>query len=99
MINKVIIELENLNYMGEKMNMMNQHLKIAYEKHKSYLDKCITFKEFKVGEHVLLKVKAKKSYLNLGSYKKLTSRYCDPFEIFIMIGYLAYELGLPPTIK
>jgi hypothetical protein len=41
----------------------------------------MTTREFKVGEHVLLKVKPKKSSLKLGSCTKLAARFCGPFEI------------------
>jgi hypothetical protein len=39
-----------------------------------------------VGENVLLKVKPKKSSLNLGSFTKIAAGFYDPFEIFDGIG-------------
>jgi hypothetical protein len=55
---------------------------------KSYVDKKRTNREFKVGEHVFLKVKAKRSSLKLGSFPKLAVRYCGPFEVLEKIGQL-----------
>jgi hypothetical protein len=55
--------------------------------------------EFKVGEHVFLKVKPTRGSLKLGSYTKLTSRYCGPFEILDRIGPVAYMLASPVAIK
>jgi hypothetical protein len=55
----------------------------------------IVFKDFKVGEHMFLKVKAKRSLLRLGSCPKLAARYCGPFEILEKIGPVAYMLALP----
>jgi hypothetical protein len=52
-------------------------------------------KEFKVGEHVYLKVKPQKSSLKLGAYAKLAPRYCGPFEILERIGPIAYKLAFP----
>jgi hypothetical protein len=48
---------------------------------KSYADKNKVFRDFKEGEHVFLKVKAKRSSLGLGRCPKLAARYCGPFEI------------------
>ena len=66
---------------------------------KRYTDLKRTPREFQVGDHVYIKVKAKKSTLILGKYKKLTSRYCGPFEILAKVGPVAYQLVLPPSIK
>jgi hypothetical protein len=51
-----------------------------------------------VGDHVFLKVKAKRSSLKLGSYAKLAVRYCVPFEILEGIGRVAYMLALPSSM-
>jgi hypothetical protein len=41
------------------------------------------------GGRVLLKVNPKKSSLKLGSYTKLATRFCGPFEILDRIGPVA----------
>jgi hypothetical protein len=51
-----------------------------------------------VGEHVFLKVKAKRSSLRLGSCPKLVARYCGPFEVLEKIGPIAYMLALPTSM-
>jgi hypothetical protein len=51
-----------------------------------------------VGDHVFLKVKAKRSSLNLGNYSKLVVHYCGPFEILEKIGVFAYMLPLPASM-
>jgi hypothetical protein len=61
---------------------------------KSYVDKGRIPREFKIGEHVFLKVKPKKSSLKLGSCTKLATRFCGPFEILDRIGPVAYMLAL-----
>jgi hypothetical protein len=57
------------------------------------------FRYFKVGEHVFLKVKEKRSSLRLGSCPKLATRYCGPFEILEKIGPIAYMLAFPTSIR
>jgi hypothetical protein len=51
-----------------------------------------------VGDHVLLKVKAKRSFLKLGNYSKLATSYCGPFEILERIGLVGYMIELPAFI-
>jgi hypothetical protein len=51
--------------------------------------------EFKVGDHVFLKVKANKSSLKLGNCSKLEAHYCELFEILERIGPVVYMLSLP----
>ena len=44
-------------------------------------------------------IKTKKRSLRIRSCAKLTSRYCEPFEILERIGLVAYKLALPRTVK
>ena len=43
---------------------------------------------------MFLRVKPKRSSLQLGKYKKLAYRYCGPYEILRRIGEQSYELAL-----
>ena len=56
----------------------------------SYVNKKQKAKEYKVGEHVFLRVKPKKSNLKYGRNAKLAPRYVGPFEIFPRIGIIDY---------
>ena len=76
------------------MLKIKQNLKAAQYRQKSYADKNRTHREFKVGDHVFLKVKANKSSLKLGNCAKLVARFCGPFEILERIGPVAYMLSL-----
>jgi hypothetical protein len=67
--------------------------------HKNYDDKGRTHREFKVGDHVFLKVKANKNSLKLGKCSNLATRYCGPFEILERIGPIAYMLALPTSMS
>jgi hypothetical protein len=70
-----------LREIEEKMLKIKQNLKASQDKKKNYVDKGRTHGEFKVGDHVFLKVKAIKSFLKLGKFSNLAARYCGPFEI------------------
>jgi hypothetical protein len=76
------------------MVKMKKNLKATKDRKKIYVDKCRTHKEFKVGDHVFLKVKAKISSLKLGNCLKLATCYCGPFEILERIGPICM-LALP----
>ena len=73
-------------------------MKVAQDRQKIYADKGRTRREFKVGDHIFLKVKANKIFLKLGNCSKLAARYCGPFEILERIGSVAYMLALPASI-
>jgi hypothetical protein len=51
-----------------------------------------------VGDHVLLKLKAKRSSLRLGNCSKFVARFCGPFEILERIGPIAYMLTFPASM-
>jgi hypothetical protein len=58
-----------------------------------------THREFKVGDHVFLKVKSERSSLKLGSCPKLVARYCGPFEVLERIVPIAYMIVLPTSMR
>jgi hypothetical protein len=54
--------------MEERMMKIKHNLKFTQDRKKSYVDKGGTDREFKVGDHVFLKVKSKRSSLKLGNF-------------------------------
>jgi hypothetical protein len=97
-VDRIVVGPELLKEMEEQMIKIKQNLKAAQDRQKSYADKNITHREFKVGDHVFLKLKANRSSLKLGSCAKLATRFCGPFEIFERIGLVAYMLALPSSM-
>jgi hypothetical protein len=81
------------------MTKVNKNLKGAQEKQQSYADKNRVLRYFKVGEHVFLKFKEKRSSLRLGSCPKLATIYCGPFEILEKIEPIAYMLTLSASMR
>jgi hypothetical protein len=78
---------------------IKRNLKASQDRQIFYADKNKTAREFKVGEHVLLKVKPKKRSLKLGSCTKLVAIFYGPFEILDIIGPVAYMLALHASMN
>jgi hypothetical protein len=72
--------------------------KASQDRKKRCVDKEKTHREFKVGDHVFLKVKVRHSSLKLGKCSKLATCYCGPFEILERIGPLTYMLSFPMSL-
>ena len=95
--NRVVLGPELLNEMEKEVVKIRKNMKASQDRQKSYVDKHRVDKEFSVGDHVYLKVRARKSSLNLGSCVKLSSRYHGPFEVLERIWLVAYRLALPAS--
>ena len=98
-INRIILGTDFIKEMEYEVVPVKQNLKISQDKHKSYADQNWVDKEFKVGDHIYLWVKPKKSSLKLGSHYKLSPCYCGPFKIIERIGSGAYTLTLLVNVK
>ena len=55
--------------------------------------------EFKVGDHVFLKVMPKRGVVRFRKRGKLSPRFIGPFELLERISAVAYRLVLPPSIS
>ena len=83
---------------SEKVSLIQQHLLMAQSQQKSYADVRRRPLEFKVGDHVLLKVMPKRGVVRFGKRGKLSPRFIGPFEILERIGTVVYRLALPPSM-
>jgi hypothetical protein len=93
-----VVGLDLLREMEEKMLKIKQNLKVSQDRKKSYADKGRTHREFKVGDHVFLKLNANKSSLKFGNCSKLAAIYCGSFEILERIGLVSHMLSLPTSM-
>jgi hypothetical protein len=98
-VDRTVVGPELLREMEDQMTKIKQNLKAAQDRQKSYVDKNRTHREFKVDDHVFLKLKFNRSYLKLGSYAKLAARFCGPFEILERIGPISYMIALPASMS
>ncbi|GKA34069.1 putative reverse transcriptase domain-containing protein [Tanacetum coccineum] len=78
----------------ELNSQINDRLKAARDRQKSYADRRMKPLEFSVGDHVLLKVLPWKGVVRFGKKVKLAHRFVRPFEIIERIGPIAYRLRL-----
>ncbi|GJY27818.1 putative reverse transcriptase domain-containing protein [Tanacetum coccineum] len=83
----------------EKIFQIQERLKTARSRQKSYADKRRKPLEFKVGDRVLLKVSPWKGVVRFGKKGKLAPRYVGPFEIVECVGPVAYRLKLPQELS
>jgi hypothetical protein len=97
--NRVVVGLDFLREMEEKMIKIKKNLKATQDRQKKYDDKGTNHREFNVGDHVFLKVKANRSSLKLGNCSKLAAHYCGLFEILERIGPVAYMIALPASMS
>jgi hypothetical protein len=85
--------------MEQKVIHINQNLKIAQDRQKSYADRKRTPREFKTRDHVYHRVRPRKISLRMGSCAKMEPWYCGVFEILDRVGPEAYRITLPPIGK
>ena len=83
----------------EKVSLIRQRLLTTQSRKKSYADMRRRPLEFKVGDHVFLKVMPMKRVVRFGKRGKLSPRFIGPFEILERVGTVAYRLALPPSMS
>jgi hypothetical protein len=85
--------------MEQQVIQIKQNLKVAQDRQKIYAFRKRTPREFKIGDHVYIRVRPRKISLRMGACAKMAPRYYGPFEILDRVGPVAYRLVLPPTVK
>ena len=83
----------------EKVNLIRKRLLTSQSRQKSYPDRQHRPLEFKVSDHVFLKVMPKRRVVRFGKQGKLAQRYIGPFEVIERVGTIAYRLGLPLSLS
>ena len=78
--------------------MIQERLKTAQNRQKSYIDVRRRALEFEVDDWVYLKVLPMKGVMRFGKKWKLSPRYIGPYRIVKRVGNVAYELELPQDL-
>ncbi|XP_070031885.1 uncharacterized protein [Nicotiana tomentosiformis] len=83
----------------EKVKLIQERLRTAQSRHKSYTDQKTHALSFMVGKKVILKVSPMKVIARFGKKGMLSPRFIVPFEVLRWVGEVAYELVLPPSLS
>ena len=82
----------------EKVQIIQQRLKAACDRQRSYANSKRKDIEYEVRDKVFLKVSQWKKILRFGRKGKLSPRFIGPYEILERVGPIAYRLALPPEL-
>ncbi|XP_070022450.1 uncharacterized protein [Nicotiana sylvestris] len=82
----------------EKVALIQQRLKTAQSRQKSYTYVRRRKLEFKEGDQVFLKVSPMKGVMRFGKKGKLSPRFIGPYRILKRIEEVAYKLELPASM-
>jgi hypothetical protein len=82
----------------EKVKTIQNNLKAAQSRQKSYADIWTRPLQFQIGDFVYLQVSPTRGIQWFGVKGKLAPRYIEPFEILEICGPVAYRLQLPPQL-
>lgn len=90
---------EILQEMEGMVKRVRSNLKDAQDRQNSFADRKRRFKEYLVGDHVYVRIQARKSTLQWSSCAKLAAHYFGPFQVLERFGPVAYQLPLPSHIR
>ena len=99
LVNRLVLGLGILKEMEHEIIKIEQNLKVTQDMKKSYADLKGVHEEFKIGDHVYLRVKPRKISLKLASCAKMEPRYHGPFEVLNRIGPVAYRIAFPANMR
>jgi hypothetical protein len=83
----------------ENIKMVQENLKIAQSRQRSYADTRRRELSFEVGDFVYLKVSPIRGVRRFGVKCKLAPRYVGPYQILVKRGEVAYQLSLPEDLS
>ena len=83
----------------EKVKLIQERMRTAQSRQKSYHDKRRKDLEFEVGDHVFLRVTPWTGVGRALKSRKLTPRFIGPFQILKRVGPMAYQIALPPSLS
>ena len=83
----------------EQVQLIQENLKVAQSRYKSYADKRRDRLVFEIGDHVYLWVSPWKGIQRFGVKGKLAPRYIGPYPIVERCGPVVYRLNLPTNFR
>ena len=98
-VNMIVLGPEFLKDMEKEVAKIRKNLKTTQDRQKSHGYNHRVEREFSVGDHVYLKVRARKSSLKLVICANILPRYSGPFKVLERIGLVAYRLALHTSTR
>jgi hypothetical protein len=95
---RVIFGPDIMTEAEEKVKQIQVNILAAQSHQKSYDEKRRRPLEFKVGDHVYLRVSSMKGVCHFGIKGKLALRYIGPYPIIDKYGPLSYQVELPSKL-
>jgi hypothetical protein len=83
----------------KQVRIIQENLKVAQTRQKSYVDNRRRPMEFEEGDHVYLKVSPLHGMRRFKVKGKLSPRFIGPFMIFRRVGEMAYQIELPDSLS
>ncbi|WVZ97087.1 hypothetical protein U9M48_042648, partial [Paspalum notatum var. saurae] len=83
----------------QQLRIIQQNLRIAQSRQRSYADVHRKYLSFKVDDHVYLKMSPMRGIRRFNVKGKLAPGYIEPFKILEKKGEVAYRLKLPPSLS
>ena len=95
----LVIGPEMIQETTETIRKIQEHIKVAQNRQKSYADKRRRPLEFQVGDKIFFFFLPTKGVKRFGVRGKLSPRYTGPYEIAERLNPVAYRLELPTELE
>ncbi|XP_027368371.1 uncharacterized protein LOC113874343 [Abrus precatorius] len=95
----LILGPEVVQQTTEKVKMIQEKMRTAQSRQKSYYDRRRKPLEFQTGDHVFLRVIPITGVGRVMKSRKLTPKFIGPYQILKKIGLVAYQIALPPFLS
>ena len=95
----LLIGPEIIQQTTDKVRMIQERMRAAQSRQKSYADRRRKPLEFEEGDHVFLKVTPITGVGRAIKSKKLSPKYIGPYQIIHRVGNVAYQIALPPLLS
>ncbi|XP_040944940.1 uncharacterized protein [Gossypium hirsutum] len=95
---RLVLSPELISDTEDKIRLIRNRLKMASDRHKSYVDLKRKEIEYSMGDLVFIKVLPWKKIIRFGRKGKLGPWFIGPYHILKRVGPVAYQLELPPEL-
>jgi len=95
----ITLEPEVVQQTIEKVKLIQERMRAAQSRKRSYYDRRRKDLEFVVGDHVFLRVTPWTGVGRALKSRKLTPRFIGPFEFLKRVDPVAYQVALPPSLS